>query len=55
MSGYTLIMYADATHIPYDSIKKSNVPWGASYSHIEFKWGGEGALGERPRLVPKKA
>lgn len=55
MIGYSLVIYADAAHIPYVSIKKSDVPWGASYSDIEFKWGGEGALGERPRLVPKKA
>ena len=55
MSDYALGTYDDAAHIPYISIKKSNVLWGASYSHIEFKRGGEGALGERRRLVPKKA
>ena len=49
------MIYADAAHIPYVSIKKSNVPWGASYSHVVLKWGGEGALGERRRLVPKMA
>lgn len=55
MNDYALVIYADGAHIPYISIKESNVLWGASYSHIEFKWGGEGALGERRRLVPKKA
>ncbi len=46
-------IYVDAAHIIYVPVEKTYV--SRVQATVRLKWGRGGALGERPRLVPKKA